>query len=499
MNIAIRADASVEIGTGHVMRCLTLAEALYAKGAEVCFICSSQQGNMIELIQSKGFPVFKLLLEEEKEEKGSHACASAKENWQEDATQTLSVLGESVFDWLVVDHYSLDIKWERRLRQSCKKLMVIDDLANREHDCDLLLDQTYGRRKSDYQGLVPLSCILLLGSHFALLRQEFCLWRSFSLSRRQKPELKNVLISFGGGDPENLTARSLSELAESNIIERLKLTIVMGQNAQLLQSIKKQVSRLSINAEILSAVDNMAELMANNDLALGGLGTTSWERCCLGVPTLGFVLAENQQKVAAELEKVGAIKKCSLKNLRGLIEAMNPKELKAMSDASYEIVDGKGSIRVSERLVGFKKREVSLKAAQEDDCEFFFSLQNEDGARTFSLNKNVPTWSEHISWYSKVFKNDDVSLFKVVLNELPVGMLRLDNLSSDCPEVSIIISNRCSGLGIATSAIEEAKKRMNKLRAQVHVDNLASKKVFIRAGFKFFFLENEFITLIYED
>ena len=205
MNIIFRTDASLDIGTGHFMRCLTLADALRERGAECRFVCREHAGNLLDVIRQRGFEAYGLPLGDAVTAKSDvsdnllplHA-AWLGADWASDAEQTLAAIGDTKFDWLIVDHYALDARWEHRLRCSCHRLMVIDDLADRVHDCDLLLDQNLGRTAADYKERVPATCTVLAGAQYALLRPEFAALRAYSLERRAHPKLKRLLITMGG-------------------------------------------------------------------------------------------------------------------------------------------------------------------------------------------------------------------------------------------------------------------------------------------------------------
>ncbi len=306
-----RVDASIQIGSGHVMRCLTLADALKKEGAECAFICREHNGNMLTFIHSKGHKVITLPFKKSSSNLTHQHSRQEYIDWlgvsiDEDAQQTIEAIQSFTTDksdWLIIDHYALDTVWEKSLRPYCQKIMVIDDLADRQHDCDLLLDQTFGRDERDYQVLVPEDCTILTGSYYALLRPEFAQWREYSLQRRQKPQLKQLLITLGGVDKDNVTGQVLAALANSHLPKDCKIIVVMGEHAPWLESIKSQASHLSWTTEVRVNVANMAELMANSDLCIGAAGSTTWERCCLGLPTIMLVLAENQQKIADELAK----------------------------------------------------------------------------------------------------------------------------------------------------------------------------------------------------
>jgi UDP-2,4-diacetamido-2,4,6-trideoxy-beta-L-altropyranose hydrolase len=309
MQIVFRVDASIEIGTGHVMRCLTLANALQKQGANCHFICRDHQGNLTSHIQQSGFTVSILSSQIAESAYSTIDSKNAlnhatwlKVDWLTDATQTLEIISQYSVDWLIVDHYGLDTQWESALRIACQHLMVIDDLADRTHNCDVLLDQNLGRKAEDYSELVPENCQLLIGTQFALLRPEFAAIREYSLQRRTSAEIRQLLITMGGVDQPNATGKILNALKECLLPKDCKIIVVMGPHAPWLSEINSIAKTMPWPTEVKFNVNNMAELMANSDLAIGAAGSTSWERCCLGLPSFIIVLAKNQLNSALNLE-----------------------------------------------------------------------------------------------------------------------------------------------------------------------------------------------------
>ena len=361
MKVVIRVDASLQIGTGHVMRCLTLAEALKQQGARIEFICCTHEGNLHENIEQQGFKVHKLpqttkfvdsddvvetyeTLEREKIY-GPQWLGSTQ---QQDAEQCKPILDSIRPDWVIVDHYAIDQIWQALLKESYKALMVIDDLANRKHFCDLLLDQTYGRKTEEYVSFVPQGCRMLLGSQYALLRPEFVQWRKYSLKRRVNPELKKLLITMGGVDPDNITGQVLDALKTCKLPKELEIAVVMGTTAPHIEAIKKLAEVMPYTTEVQINVNNMAEIMANADLAIGAAGATTWERCCLGLPSIQVVIADNQLSSAQNLasEKI-VIHVLDVKNIQ-----IDFEKLSKLADKSALVTDGMGVHRVLGKFYG---------------------------------------------------------------------------------------------------------------------------------------------------
>jgi UDP-2,4-diacetamido-2,4,6-trideoxy-beta-L-altropyranose hydrolase len=359
MKIAIRTDSSVHIGSGHVMRCLTLADELKLRGADIMFVCRELSGHMIGLIEGKGYQVVRLRQPEAEyatvPEDITHA-AWLGVSWQQDAFETIAALADVHPQWLIIDHYAIDRRWEEKLRPHVDKIMVIDDLADRTHDCDLLLDQNlYQAMETRYENLVPDTCQKILGPDYALLRPEFASARK-SL-RQRSGELKRVFVFFGGVDPTNETEKALQALA--NITDRqFDVDVVVGSgnfNKERIQNICSVHESFHYHCQ----VDNMAELMASADLAIGAGGSTTWERCSLGLPSLVIALAENQENIARSadkagvLEYLGRISAVSFDEFYLRISAAFTTEviLLDMSEKSQLLVDGCGVLRVADKMV----------------------------------------------------------------------------------------------------------------------------------------------------
>jgi len=304
--VAFRVDASLQIGSGHVMRCLTLADELKHRGANVIFICRAHSGHLTSLIENKGYKLE--LLPQTGIEYISSANDVAHAAWLgvpllQDADDTITALKGIKPNWLIVDHYAIDNRWETKLRPYVCKIMVIDDLADRPHDCDLLLDQNlYQKLETRYYNMVPQSCHNLLGPKYALLRSEFASARK--KLRQRDGHVRRLLVFFGGVDPTNETEKTLQALT-GNIDLQIEVDVVVGSG----NIHKEQIQNLcsAQNGFIFHCqVNNMAELMASADLSIGGGGATTWERCFLGLPSITIVVAENQLEASMAVENAGA-------------------------------------------------------------------------------------------------------------------------------------------------------------------------------------------------
>lgn len=354
----IRADASIVMGTGHVMRCLTLANALASKGHNCHFICRDHVGHLGKAIKQSGFGLTLLsrgITEQHDTGELAHAAWLASSQ-EKDAKQVLGVLEQlpnSRVDCLVIDHYALDVIWESQFRSRVGKILVIDDLFDRSHECDILVNQNLGTTDDQYKALVPEKCLILAGIAYAMLRPEFALFRQRSVRNKTKVQPKQLLIAMGGVDPDNYTGRILEALKESPCIDCLeKIVVVLGETAPHIKSVEILAAMLPVEVEVEIAASNVAEIMSDADVAFGAAGSTSWERCCLGLPTLLFVIADNQIKLAELLEQHDAVVRVEMNSIveqlnRLLIESTF---YKTTSDAAALLCDGEGVGRVVSSL-----------------------------------------------------------------------------------------------------------------------------------------------------
>lgn len=357
MNVLFRVDASTQIGSGHVMRCLAFAAGLKEKNVGISFVCRDHQGQMSSQIQSRGFhcellPASEKIGRDEGDPKHGHWLGA---DYRLDAEQSIAACGNSTFDWIIIDHYGIDYRWHLLLREYSSHIMVIDDLADRKHDCDLLLDQTYGRKAAIYDQYVPDNCLTLIGTQYALLRPEFRELRAQTLqARKSRDGIQNILVFMGGADKNNHSSVVLGALAQINWPSKPRVTLVVGAQADHIDQLQGQVASHPLEVIILRDVKNMANLMAIADLGIGAGGTTSWERCCLGLPSLVCIVAENQRTLTQSLDKEGAL--LSWETEGDLIEQLNilvaePAFLRKMSKVAARICDGGGCGRVVSALL----------------------------------------------------------------------------------------------------------------------------------------------------
>ena len=351
MKVYFRLDSSFQMGGGHLMRCLTLAVALREQGAQVRFFCRDAVGHLMEALREQHFPVTVLPVLIQSAQ-GYSAYPWGEGAQREDAAQTIQAFCEGRPDWLVVDHYGLDIEWERRLKPHTGRLMVVDDFTGRHHDCELLIDHNYSvGGVMRYNSLVPAACKVLLGPSYALLRKEFKSLRDMSGSRHN--ELNNILVFFTAGDDQGATLKAMRGIELFGKVDRIE--IVVGRENPDIETIKALCERLGWGYHC--EINYMPQLIAQASLVIGAGGSSNWERCALGVPALVVILAENQALIARELACAGVV--CNLgwssqvmaEDYAGALRLMDAQRLGGMSAQALQLVDAMGANRVAEVMI----------------------------------------------------------------------------------------------------------------------------------------------------
>lgn len=339
------------------MRCLALADSLARAGATCTFICRAHPGHLGELLKARGHALRLLTSSTEVTDQESGHASWMGAAWEEDARQTLEQIDEMV-DWLVVDHYSIDHRWEDAVRAGCRRLAVIDDLADRPHSCELLLDQNWhgSGAQSRYKELTPAHCVHLLGPQYALLGPEY------AELKRWRPEhdglVRRVLLFFGGSDPDNLTAKALAALSTPEF-STLVLDVVVGQNHPDPSGIAQMATARS-GTVVHQNLPSLAGLMLRSDLMLGAGGSTNWERMCLGLPSIVISIADNQVAINRALsvdgyiDFLGPADGVSVDDIADAVsDAVNsPELLRTRSRIGRDLVGGDGAVTMTDVMMG---------------------------------------------------------------------------------------------------------------------------------------------------
>jgi len=489
MKIAFRVDASVQIGTGHVMRCLTLADELTQRNAQIRFVSRHLPEYLANLLEAKGYELARLDSAEDDADLDelSHArwlgCSQAQ-----DAKACITALSDRAWDWLIVDHYALDSRWESRLRQSARKILAIDDIADRRHDCDMLLDQNfYADMNTRYAGKVPDHCRLLLGPRYALLREEFRQLREQVESR--KGPVHRILVFFGGVDADNYTGRAIRALTDRGVAD-MHVDVVIGAQHRCREAIEAACLRDHFTRHVQT--NRMAELMAAADLSIGAGGGATWERCCLGLPTIAIGTAENQRRQVADAAAEGLVYAPDLKHefdsvignhIRSLVENSCLRQL--ISRNAMQAVDGRGVLRV---VAGMGCGGIVMRTAMADDSERLFAWRNDPVIRAVSRNSDFINWEDHSRWFASLLNDPNRVLLIGQREGVPIGVVRFD-IQNHQAEVSIYLVSGITGCGrdlLCSAEIWFAQNRreINVLRADVLGGNERSHQLFLSSGYE---------------
>ena len=490
-NIAIRVDASNEIGTGHFMRCLTLADGLQQRGAKVCFVSRYLPGHLVEAVAKNGHRLIKLADSRGEWLGGDLAHAHWLGTSQEqDAEECIELLGVQSWDWVVVDHYALDMRWESALRRVAKKIVVIDDLADRRHDSDVLIDPNFSSDQDvRYRSRVPAGCRLLLGPRYALLRSEFSEWHDHA--RPRGGVVKRILVFFGGVDADNHTGRALRALIALNL-KNIGIDVVIGALHPDRPSIEAMCKEHGFLLHVQTA--RMAELMAAADVSIGAGGSATWERCCLGLATLAICTAKNQSGQLADAAVGGLL---FSPRIEDDLEASLKKHVPVFLDNEYlrrvlslngmRAVDGRGILRVAGVL---GTDEIEMRMATSADSSQLFEWRNHPSVRKVSRNTEVIPWASHKAWFSSVLADSSRVPLIGYREGLAVGVVRFDFHGGEA-EVSIYLvpDTQARGLGrglllAAERWVAEFRPKVHTVRAHVLGGNEPSHRLFLRADYE---------------
>lgn len=452
---------------------------------------------MADTIRKRGFPVHEL---PSPLNANGHASVSGYSDWlgvspEQDAAETREALQTFRPNWLVVDHYALDAEWEKLLRNDVDRIAVVDDLANRAHECDVLVDQNYfPEGATRYQGLTPAYARLLLGPQFALLRDEYADMRRLIGPRRGV--VARVLVFYGGSDPSNETGRALRVLNRPEF-RHLAVDAVIGAN----NAHRREVESLAAQRPFIELIEprpHLAELIAEADLALGAGGTTTWERCALGLPSIVTAVAENQIRPCEALAETGAIHYLGHRAevteadlclaLASFLE--DETRLSNVSERAWWITDGLGRLRVAEALNPTDQHALRLRPTSADDKSLYFKWANDPDTRRYANHSKMIPWSTHDSWFDARLQDANSHMWVMITPDgLPVGQVRAD-VQDDKAVLDYSVDPYFRGRGWGKQLLElgaaawYATGSNLPLMGEVRIENEASCRAFLRAGFE---------------
>ncbi|MFA5775066.1 MAG: UDP-2,4-diacetamido-2,4,6-trideoxy-beta-L-altropyranose hydrolase, partial [Ilumatobacteraceae bacterium] len=419
MTFGIRVDSSARIGTGHLVRSLTLANKLRSRGEDVIFLSQSLDNDMSSLVTDAGFEVLNV-----DTSRTNHESPEAR-----DALESLRLINSRSINRVILDHYDLSLGWEEQIGKEVDQVFVIDDLTNRRHRCDLLLNQNLvPPHDEEYASSSHGARHVLVGPKFALLQDEYASIRSIRSGGNSRVE--RISVFMGGSDPDNATELVLRSL-DAVDLKGIVVDVVIGRanfhRTQLLQTFGRNPA-----FTFQSGFSSLAALFGESDLAIGAGGTTNWERMCLGIPSIVVDIAENQREICVELARAGLIEYLGgFQSVRQTDIQNAIEKLRTDQDLRYQFswqgqiaVDGLGAHRVVETLLPSSSNSLSLRRTRIGDMSLYFNWVNEFSVRQNSINFQPIPWHVHEAWFKSRIDDPTCQMYVLCADDLPIGQIR---------------------------------------------------------------------------
>ena len=476
MRLVIRADASPAIGGGHVVRSRAVAEALVARGWDACFAARAE---LLPTVAAMAGAIQVISLDGAVDDEPRELAANLPEGC----------------DVLIVDHYKREVAFESACRGWARRIMAIDDLPVRDHDCDVLVDPTAGREANAYRGRVPDAARVLAGPGYAPLRPQFARARW-----DRDPEAAPVggplrlLVTMGATDPDNLTCTVLRAL--DTIQSALEVTIVLSGAAPHLDEVRAAIGSVHHTVQLETDVADMASLMAASDLAVGAAGGATWERCCLGLPSVVVQSADNQRDVLAGLAAAGAaltVARAEPDVIAAVVRSLiaDPARRAAMSRAATALCDGLGAARIALALAGDETAgdgvAVTLRPVAGADVDILLDWQRSPETRRHARKPAIPSEAEHRAWFAAKRADPGCVFHMLERDGRPVGFVRLDrDRARRAFEIAIAVAPGHRGQGVGGAGLTLIRRLLPDacLRAYVKPENAASLRLFAAAGYR---------------
>ena len=489
MHVGLRVDANSAVGTGHLHRCLNIAAELSLHGHDVTLL-SGQHSEIHEPNQhAPSLRMATLASSISTFSSGDGSSSTPLGEIVDDAESTAATVVQSDIDTVIVDHYSITDAWVSSVknRTGCR-VMVIDDVARHWPSADVLLDSAMGSRER-YAHLAS-SSVTLFGPSYVPLNQKY---KTFAGREAIDSAVIRLVIFFGGVDAPDATGRALAEL--SSVTRRhLRLRVVVGEQntkrAELIQQFQNG------NVEFARPADSMFSHLVDSDIALGAGGTTTWERLCVGIPSISIAIAENQVSMSQELDLRGCLRflgrldETQPGSIREAVETMADDRLarEAMALKGRTLVDGFGTARIREILSPSGTEHFSLRDVRADDCLTLFRWVNDPAARRASLHSDEVGWQAHRTWFSGLLENPDRVIFIAEVHGMPIGQIRLERVEGRI-RLSYSVDPTQRGRGIGRWLVEQGVRRIRQrwsepVLAEVRVENEPSLRIFRALGFR---------------
>ncbi|ACN16731.1 MurG2 [Desulforapulum autotrophicum HRM2] len=479
--LIIRADADAHMGTGHIMRCIALAQAWQDRGGKVVFLSHVEGKSLQERILSQGFELFSINAPWPNPKDLENVGAFFKAH---------NINNKS---WIILDGYHFTPEYQLAIKNTGCRILIIDDMAHHlSYHCKIILNPNFHTKIRNYN-YDPLT-IILLGPQYALLRKEFLSKKTAKTTKEIKEKARHILVTMGGADPQNVTLTIINALKKINR-KNLKVRVIIGQINRNRKLFEKDTLELPDTIKLISDVINMPDLMEWADIVITAGGSTCWELAFMGTPFAAVCIAENQKKNLNYFSKIlsiinlgDATQLTDITAFKGILKLIdNKKTREEISLKATNLIDGKGATRVVNKMLflGLKLRSVTL-----DDCHQVFLWSNDPVVRNASFSSSLISWEEHKAWFDRKLKSTDTIHFIANhSNGESAGQVRFE-IKKDSAIISICIDAKLRGQGLGTYLIEQSCKRLfflrpvNSIIAQIKIDNLSSITSFKNAGFK---------------
>jgi len=476
-----RADSTTPMGTGHIMRCLALAQAWQDHGRKVTFLSHCESEFLRQRILKEGFEFIPI--------EKPHPDP-------DDLDFTLDMLSAikhqtpATILWLVLDGYHFTTDFQKAIRENGHRLLIIDDMAHLSHyHADILLNQNIHASTLRYS--CDRDTVKLFGCEYILLRREFLKHKDW---KREIPQKANkILVTMGGADPDNVTLKVIRALNSLNVID-LEVKIVVGPSNPNIINLQKELAQSSLNFEILMSVKNMSHLMTWADLSISAAGSTCWELAFMGLPSLFITVADNQMGIAEALQQAGAGIHLGWYDeimFNSIVETLqkilyNNERREDISESGYKLVDGRGGKRILRPML---VNEMQIQHVKEGNCKLLWKWVNDPQTRSASFHSNPITWEQHSQWFKKKLKSSDCIIYLITINQNnPFGQVRFD-IKKNNAIISLSITTKFRGIGMSSEMIKQAcvqffrENETQAIQALVKEENMISISAFKKAGF----------------
>ncbi|MBI2636138.1 UDP-2,4-diacetamido-2,4,6-trideoxy-beta-L-altropyranose hydrolase [Candidatus Peregrinibacteria bacterium] len=493
MHAIFRADASVSAGTGHVMRCLALAQRMNLdirrnSGHDSVFVCAAITPSLKNRLRVENIEVANL---------------SAAPYGSDDACETARLAKSFGAEWVVVDGYGFGSDYQDFLKQNGLRVIFLDDYGHAgSYSADIILNQNVSAREEWYRKR-DASTRLLLGPDYVLLRREFLEWREKRIARAGA--VRHILVTLGGADHANITAKALRAIARTGFSGTI--SVIIGGSNPHRSALEAQADSMDGNVRVVVDALDMPARMAEADMAISAAGTTSWELLFMGVPFLTGSSAGNQTAVSEALEQLGLAKNIGWYNdateneLAGCITGLiADTELRsALSRKGLATVDGNGAARVLQAMLVMPAEipapaaicALTVRDATMNDARMLFDWANDPFIRSSSFSPEPIPWKNHLEWMKRKLADGRCRIYVGIAGNRAIGQIRFDVRDDGDAEIDVHLSPAERGKGYGTRLIMEGVKRFfgktssgGTVHALVKTGNAASRNAFVKAGFE---------------